>query len=142
MPRAEPSSQVPLLGSSVEISCSETPRSTPTSAAPTRDAGSQPAPDGASLSRRSVGSDAVSAWLTTHGLDRYIHPLIEQGYDRLVLVAGMDEDECEAAVATNKMPHPHARAFRAAVAELRQAHNLQQPPPPSDVVQAVLAEPS
>ena len=69
--------------------------------------------------RLSAGSGEVAAWLMSHGLDAYTAPLIEAGYTRLVLFGGMDDSEVDTVVSSNKMPHPHARAFKAAVQELR-----------------------
>ena len=69
--------------------------------------------------RLSAGSGEVAAWLMSHGLDAYTAPLIEAGYTRHVLFGGMDDSEVDTVVSSNKMPHPHARAFKAAVQELR-----------------------
>jgi hypothetical protein len=69
--------------------------------------------------RLSAGSGEVEAWLMSHGLDMYTVRLVEGGYSRLVLFSGMDDNEVDTVIAENKMPRPHARAFKGAVQELR-----------------------
>ena len=71
--------------------------------------------------RLSFRSGEVASWLLSHGLDTYTTRLIEAGYTRLVLFSGMDESEMETVISDNKMPLPHARAFKSAVQELRLA---------------------
>jgi hypothetical protein len=65
-----------------------------------------------------AGSSEVSGWLLAHGLDAYSVPLLESGYNRLVLLRGMDAAEMEEVIAEKKMPRPHARAFRNSMREL------------------------
>ena len=80
--------------------------------------------------RLSVGTAEVSAWLLAHGLDKYTAPLLASGYDRLVLLRGMDAAEMEEVIVDNKMPRPHARSFRNGIRELRGEGGSQATPDP------------
>ena len=70
---------------------------------------SAPAGQGEEVLRLSAGSLEVQMWLTTHGLDQYVAPLLAAGYNRLVLLRCMGEDEENNLVSQQKMPIPHAR---------------------------------
>ena len=83
-----------------------------------------------------AGCDEVATWLMSHGLDAYTAPMIEAGYTRLVLFAGMERSEMDGVISDNKMPYPHARAFKTAVQQLRQpaTASLVQPSPTGSFV--------
>lgn len=60
----------------------------------------------------------VHGWLARHGLEAYASPMVAQGYDKLLFLRGLDEAEVAGLIQSLKMRKPHARAFRAALAEL------------------------
>jgi hypothetical protein len=87
----------------------------------------------------------VQSWLAAHWLSAYSAPIVAAGYDKLIFLRGLNDGEVESLVQTLKMPHPHARAFRAALAELDPTVVVTVPPaaaapPPPPAV--VLAEPT
>jgi hypothetical protein len=78
--------------------------------------------EGASSSLRGASSSAppgVHEWLQGHGLEQYLHPLMEAGYSSMRFVRDMDESDIALTIDECKMPRPHAKAFRAAIAAER-----------------------
>lgn len=118
MPRAEPSTTPPTLVSTTASVHAAGGRSSDQDSAAQLNANQSLEVQVQVQRGLAAGCDEVAAWLETHGLDEYTVPMIEAGYTRLVLFAGMDDLEMDSVISKNKMPYPHARAFKAAVQQM------------------------
>jgi hypothetical protein len=80
-----------------------------------------PATPSSSSSSAAAGGGDLESWLTGLDLEDYSPRLKQRGYSSLRFLKAADPAELDATMAEIQMKKPHARVFRAAVAQLRQA---------------------
>lgn len=94
-----------------------------------------------------VPAREVYLWLADHGLEEYATQIVAQGYDKLLFLRELGDEEVEGLTQSLKMPHPHARALRTALTGLVPAGAVATGAPPTSslpdtTATVVMAEPT